>query len=153
MYFKYRTVIARCALRNVGTVVVVGAPVVKGLLSLMRVIREVIAAGVAASQGLAVINRAPRGPRARAEIAATLGELLALGGETSVPSPLHLSERPRVEAALRDGHRLTDPWLAPLAASVDRASVVLGKGVSVRVGPGGGRPRIKKNNNKNEEDS
>src|SRR3546814_4472182 len=64
------------------------------------------------------INRAPRGPRARAEIAATLGELLALGGETSVPSLLHLSERHRVEDALRDGHRLPDPWIAPLASSV-----------------------------------
>src|SRR3546814_20004513 len=78
------------------------------------------------------INRAPRGPRARAEIAATLGELLALGGETSVPSPLHLSERHRAEDALRDGHPLPDPWLAPLASSVlsllERAPLVQAAG-------------------------
>src|SRR3546814_9431847 len=102
MDIEDRNAMARSAARNADLVVVVGTPGVKGLHSLLRVIREVIAAGVPGSQVLPVINRAPRDPRARAEIAATLGELLALGGETSVPSPLHLSERHRVEDALRD---------------------------------------------------
>src|SRR3546814_17408533 len=110
MDIEDRNAMARSAARNADLVVVVGTPGVKGLHSLLRVIREVITAGVPASQVRPVINRAPRGPRARAEIAPTVGELLALGGATPVPSPLHLPDRHPLAEAQPAGTRPPTPW-------------------------------------------
>ena len=57
-------------------VVVVGLPGLKGLHSLLGTTRDLLDHGVPGVQLLPVINRAPKGPRARAELTAAYGELL-----------------------------------------------------------------------------
>lgn len=115
-----RNAMARTAVRMADLVIVIGHPGVKGTHSVLRVIRDTMGMGVPGDRLLPVINRAPRSARARADIATALGELLAANGEHGVPSPLHVSERRHLDDIIRDGSRLPDGWLAPLARSVMR---------------------------------
>lgn len=114
-----RNVLARTTMTAADLVVVVGLPGMKGLHSLLRTTRDVVAHGVPAARVLPVVNRAPKGPRARAEVTAAFGALLGPpSDEPGVPSPIFLGERRRLDDALRDGARLPDAWLAPLATTV-----------------------------------
>ncbi len=114
-----RNTIARTVVRAADLVVVVGVPGMKGLHSLLRATRDLLAHGVAGGHLLPVVNRAPKGPRARAELTAAFGELLdATGTGHGVPSPVHLPERRHLEEALRDRARLPDTWLSPIAGTV-----------------------------------
>jgi Mrp family chromosome partitioning ATPase len=114
-----RNTIARTVLRAADLVVVVGVPGMKGLHSLLRTTRDLLAHGVPGGQLLPVVNRAPKGPRARAELTAAFGELLdGTGTGHGVPSPVHLPERRHLEEALRDRARLPDAWLSPIAGTV-----------------------------------
>ena len=76
-----------------------------------------LAHGVPADRLLPVINRSPKGPRARAEVTAAFGTLLG-GDGSGVPSPLHVTERRHIEEVHRDGARFADGWLAPVVTSV-----------------------------------
>jgi hypothetical protein len=114
-----RNVMARTTLAAADLVVIVGAPGMKGMHSLLRVTRDVLHHGVAGEQVLPVLNGAPRSPRARAELTRAFGELLAASaGATGVPTPIHLAHRRGLEELIRDGARLPDPWLAPLCGPV-----------------------------------
>ena len=113
-----RNTMARTTIAAAGLVVVVGQPGVKGLHSLLRTTRDVLAHGVEGGRVLPVVNRSPRSPRARAELTATFGQLLGPGADLGVPSPVHLPERRTLDALLRDGARLPDAWLTPVAGSV-----------------------------------
>ncbi|MEQ1788582.1 MAG: hypothetical protein ABL966_16135, partial [Acidimicrobiales bacterium] len=114
-----RNGLARTTMTAADLVVVVGLPGMKGLHSLLRTTRDVVAHGVPSTHVLPIVTRAPRGPRARAEVTAAFGALLGSGGEVSgVPSPVYLGERRRLDDTLRDGTRLSDAWLAPLATTV-----------------------------------
>jgi hypothetical protein len=114
-----RNTMARTTILAADLVVVVGEPGMKGLHSLLRVTRDVLAHGVPPARVLPVVNRAPKGPRARAEVTAAFGALVASpGDEHDLPTPLHLGERRRLDDVLRDGARLPDGWVAPLAGSV-----------------------------------
>ena len=128
-----RHVMARTAARFADVVVVVGAPGMKGLHSLVRVVADLHAAGVPTDRVVPVVNRAPRSRRARAETAAAFA---ALTPSTAPASPLFLAERP-VDSALRDGVRLPAAFTAPLVGAcraVQRRTVVpVGP---VRVQPG-----------------
>jgi hypothetical protein len=114
-----RNTMARVATLAADVVVVVGLPGMKGLHTFLGCIRDLLGHGVPATQLLPVVNRAPKGPRVRAELTAAFAELL--GGqddEPGVPGPLFLGERRRLDDVLRDGARLPDAWLAPIAGSV-----------------------------------
>jgi hypothetical protein len=114
-----RNVMARTVVQAADLVLLVGAPGMKGLHSLLRVTRDVLDHGVAGDRVLPVINQAPRSPRARAELARAFGELLdASSGSTGVPTPVHLAVRRNLDQLLRDGARLPDPWLAPIGSPV-----------------------------------
>ena len=113
-----RNSMARSSIGSADLVVVVGCPGVKGIHSMLRVIRETVQLGVPGDRVLPVVNQAPRGPRARSEIAAALGALLEASGERRVPSPLHLPERRRLDEVIREGQRLPDAWLGPIARAV-----------------------------------
>jgi septum formation inhibitor-activating ATPase MinD len=117
-----RNVMARTAVQRADAVVVVGTAGVKGLHALVRVIGELLDAGVSATRIVPVLNLAPRNPKARAELAAALGQLTALpaGAAAALPSPVFLPQR-RVESALRDGAPLPAP-LGPLLAGAVRAT-------------------------------
>jgi Mrp family chromosome partitioning ATPase len=114
-----RNTMARATTLAADLVVVVGLSGMKGLHSLLGATRDLLAHGVPPAQLLPVVNRAPKGPRPRAELTAAYGELLGRpDGEPRVPSPLYLGERRRLDDVLRDGARLPDSWLAPIAGTV-----------------------------------
>ena len=105
MDVEERNAIARTTMSAADLVVVVGEPGLKGLHSHLRTTRAVLAHGVPAARLLPVINRSPKGPRARAEVTAAFGTLLG-GDGSGVPSPLHVPERRHVEEIHRDAHAL-----------------------------------------------
>lgn len=108
-----RHVMARTVLRSADVVLVVGAPGMKGLHSLVRVVGDLRAFGVAGERIVPVVNQAPRSRRARGELARALAEL---SGTTAVAAPLFLPERD-VDDALRDGVRLPGALVAPLVGA------------------------------------
>lgn len=113
-----RNAVARGAIRAADLVVVVGLPGMKGLHSLLRSTRDVIAHAGASERVLPVINRSPRGPRARAELTAAFGALVSPALGSTVPSPVHVGERRRLDDVLRDGTRLPDALVHRLASTV-----------------------------------
>lgn len=117
-----RNQMARTAALRADAVLVVGAAGAKGMHALVRVLGDVLDIGVDASRLVPVVNRAPRNPRARAEMTAALAQLTALPtpGRAALPPPVYLPPR-RVEQALRDGVALPAP-LGPLLAGAVRAT-------------------------------
>ena len=114
-----RNAMARATLTAADLVVVVGLPGMKGLHSLLRTTRDLLAHGVPGARLLPVINQAPKGPRARAELTRAFGSLLdGTGLGHGVPSPVHLAERRRLDEVLRDAARLPDGWATPVTSAV-----------------------------------
>ncbi|MCL2394545.1 MAG: hypothetical protein FWC87_07630, partial [Acidimicrobiaceae bacterium] len=109
-----RNALARTATVRADVVVVVGSAGLKGVHSLTLLIQALVASGVDPARVLPLVNRAPRGPRARAQIASTLASLL---GTTKVSNPVYLPER-NVEEAFRDGLRLPSGLVQPGTAAV-----------------------------------
>ena len=112
-----RNAMARATLSDADAVVVVGAPGMKGTHSLTRVIASLFAHAVEADRILPVINRAPRGLRARSEIADALTALLP---SRAVQPPLFIGEH-HIDIALRDMAPLPLALVAPLA---DRCAAI-----------------------------
>lgn len=136
-----RHVMSRTAILRADVVFAVGAPGLKGIHSLVRVLNELRTTGVAPGAVVPVVNRAPKGGRARSEITATLSALTVAGGSFFAP-PVFLPER-RVEEPLLDGVRLPGALAAPLAgafaAMLDHAgagAASSGAGQPQRVRPG-----------------
>jgi MinD-like ATPase involved in chromosome partitioning or flagellar assembly len=112
-----RNAMARTAVGAADVVVAVGAPGVKGVHALVRLLGDLTAAGVPAGRMLPVVNRAPRTPRARAELARALAEL-APAGALERCAPVFLPVR-KVEEALRDAVPLPAPLPALLAGGCE----------------------------------
>lgn len=133
-----RTVMARTALAHAAVVVAVGTPDMKGLHSLVRLLGDLADAGATAAQVLPVVNRAPRSPRSRAQIARALAEL---AGPSERAGPVFLPRR-RVDAALRDGVAIPEPLPAVVTGAYRAALARLGSSEPVptplpqRVAPG-----------------
>ena len=109
-----RNVMARTVFAAADLVFVVGVPGMKGLSSLVRVVNELVHFGVGAKRIVPVVNRAPRSPRARAELARALAGLVA----SPLAAPVFLPDR-RVDELLRDGGRLPPVLTGPLASAAD----------------------------------
>lgn len=118
-----RHVMSRTAARRADVVFAVGVPGMKGLHSLVRVLNELVVVGVDPARVVPLVNRAPKGGRARSEITATIAALTASRGSPFAP-PVFLPER-RVEESLLDGVRLSTTLSEPLrgafAAITDHA--------------------------------
>jgi len=132
-----RNVLARTALLRADAVLVVGAAGFKGLHSTANLVRSLVAVGVEAERVLVVINRAPRAPHGRAQLARTLQTLL---GPDTVAGVAHLPER-RLDDALRDGAPLPDQVVRPvggaLAALLERRADLAPPSVGPeRIAPG-----------------
>jgi hypothetical protein len=112
-----RNGMARCATGNADVVFAVGVPGLKGVHSLVRVIGDLMASGVEGSRIVAVVNRAPRGHRTRAEVARAIADLTP-ARRSGLSSPVFLPER-NVDALLRDGARLPSSLCGPLTAAFD----------------------------------
>jgi MinD-like ATPase involved in chromosome partitioning or flagellar assembly len=110
-----RHVMARTAHVHADVALVVGLPGMKGVHSLVRVVNDLLAFGVGSARIVPVVNRAPRSPRARAEMAKAVAGLC----RSPVAPPVFVPER-RVDELLRDGARLppvlTGPLLGAFAA-------------------------------------
>lgn len=81
-----RNHLARRAAVTADVVVAVGRPGLSGTAALGRLLEEVVAAGVAPSRLLPVIVRAPRSPRARADLARALAEVSRTAGDVAGPT-------------------------------------------------------------------
>ena len=111
-----RNTMARTTLGAADLVVIVGLPGMKGLHAHLRTVRDVLALGVPGDHVLPVVNRSPKGPRARAELTAAFGSLLDDGAD--VPSPVHVSDRKHIDDVHRDGSRFPDAWFSPVVSAV-----------------------------------
>jgi hypothetical protein len=126
-----RNALSRLTAAGADVVFAVGLPSMKGLYSLARVVGDLVAFGVPPERVVPVCNRAPRGPRARAELVRTLAELLAPVTGGAGTGPVFVPDR-RVESVLRDGTRLPASLSRPLAGAF--------AAVLARVGERGERP-------------
>lgn len=114
-----RNVMARSLVRRADVVVAVGAAGVKALHSLVRTVHDLRGHGVEAERILAVVNHAPRGPRARAELSGALADLTATGaGKEPAPGPIFLPQRRGIDDLHRDGARLPPSISGPLVGAV-----------------------------------
>jgi hypothetical protein len=111
-----RNVMARTVAAQADVVFAVGLPELKGVHALVRVLEELIGFGTDGARIVPVFNRAPRSARARAGLAAALGELTSPFSDGRLANPIHLPER-NVEADLHDGARLPSALGAPLAGA------------------------------------
>ena len=113
-----RNHLARAATANATLTVVVGSPGLKGVHSLARLVRELVATGVRDDRIVAVVNRSPRHPGARAESARALAALLEGSGiKLALAGPLHIPER-KVEDAIRDAAPLPTAIVEPITRAV-----------------------------------
>lgn len=119
-----RNALARTAVTAADVVFAVGAPGVKGVHSLARIMGDLLGAGVEGARIVPVVNRAPRSGRARAEIARALAELTPARRQ-GLAAPVFLPER-RIDDALRDGARLPAGLGAPLVAAFEEIATALG---------------------------
>jgi hypothetical protein len=128
--------LARAVLGRADLTLITGEAGTLGCAKLVRLVEEVLAAGVEPRRALLVLPRSPRVLRARAELARALADLLraAVGpAAADLPPPLGLPERP-VDAAVRDGAPLPSPLPEKLARAVDARLAELGAREPV-VGP------------------
>src|SRR5205085_8227430 len=94
-----RNLFARAISARADVVVVVGLPGPKGLHRLVRLVDALVEHHVDPGRILPVINRAPRNPRARAELTAAFAQLVRplVAGRTAVAGPIFLAERRRLD--------------------------------------------------------
>lgn len=133
--------LARAAALSSTVTLAVGAPGLKGVHSLARLVRELVRAGVDPDRLVPVVNRSPRHPRARAESSRALAALLDGAGLTlALAGPVHVPER-KLEEALRDGDPLPAAVVGPVARAVQLVSERLADSAPPamepeRIGPG-----------------
>jgi len=111
-----RNHLARATVLRSTVVTVVGGAGMKGVHSLAGVIRSLVHIGVPEERIVALVNRSPRNPRAKAEAARALTGLLQ-GAGMALSSPVHAPER-KVEDMIRDGSPLPAPIVEPVLRAV-----------------------------------
>lgn len=140
-----RNQLARTTLSQADLVMVVGLCGLSGLHSQIRVLGDLIEHGVVPDRMLAIVNRAPRNPRRRAEIGAALNRLMheTVPGTVLAANPIHVTERRRLDDVIADGGRippaLVDTVTGAVRSVLERLSErhELGPVASSRPSPGG----------------
>ncbi len=115
-----RNMLARRVHGEADAVVVIGRPGLTGLHAQVRVVRDLLDLGVDPVRIAPVVNRAPRNPRARAELSAALARLLGDGtpGGALGCSPVFVPERRRLDELVRDGEPPPAQVVGPLTGAV-----------------------------------
>jgi CO dehydrogenase nickel-insertion accessory protein CooC1 len=115
-----RNLLARHTLGAADLVLVVGLPGVVGVHAQLRVVRDLVELGVDAGRIVPVVNRAPRSPRARAEVGSALTALLAASAPdvALASSPVFVPERRHLAEAVRDNVAPPAPLVKPLVGAV-----------------------------------
>jgi hypothetical protein len=117
-----RNLMSRTAMAHADLAVVTGSTSVCGVHALARTVSDLLAYGVEGPRILPVVNRAPRNPRQRAEIARALSELVAgAEGASFVPSPVFVAERRRLDDCIRDAVPFPRAFVASVGAAVSGA--------------------------------
>jgi hypothetical protein len=112
-----RNLLARTAVTGADAVAVVGLPGVAGLHHLVALVADVVGLGVAPERVLPVVNRAPRNPRARADVARVVAELA--GDGSAVAGPVFLPEVRRLDDLQRDAAPVPASWARTASGAVD----------------------------------
>jgi hypothetical protein len=135
-----RNTLARTVLAAADLVLVVGSPGIGGLHAVVGVLRDLHEMDVDESRLVPLVNRAPRGPRARAEVTKALAGLLTARapGIGLACTPLFVPERKRMDDQLRD---VAGPPVT-LAASLAGAVLALLARVAPRPAPSGGEQPV-----------
>ena len=143
-----RNLMARTVASQADVVVVTALAGPQGVHRLARVLGDLRELGVPDTRLLPVVNRAPRSPRSRAEIARALADLVATRRDpdtvSALASPLFVGEHRRIDAAIRDGlgvpSALASSITAAVAGLTDRLALddasVAGAAEPVAVRPG-----------------
>jgi hypothetical protein len=129
-----RNLLARHTTRAADLVVVVAQPTVSGIGDLVHALAALDRLGVPATRTLTVLNRAPRHPRRRAELAAAVAELAR--ADPPHLGPAFLPDRRGLDAIHRRVDRLPGALTRPLAsvvqASLERAVATTPDGATAR---------------------
>ena len=116
-----RNRIARMAVRQGDLVLVVGRSNSWGMHHLVRTILSLTEIGVDPDRIVPTINKAPRSPRARAEVTSAISELLSvrLSSNDSVRPPIFVPLRKTLDATLDSGEPLPSALTSPLASTIE----------------------------------
>jgi hypothetical protein len=110
-----RNTFARVVARDADVVLVVGDDTIKGVHSLVRTIRGLLRVGTQPARLMPVINRSARGPRARADTARAVNDLVS---RAPIAPLLHVGPRRRLDDAMRDAAPLPTALCQPVGAAV-----------------------------------
>jgi hypothetical protein len=132
-----RNMLARTAATTADLVLVVGQAGLCGLHAHLRVLRDLVGLGVDPGKLVPIVNRAPRSPRARAEISQALAGLLeaSLPGVRLAANAVFVPERRRLDGAVRDGLAPPSAVVAPIAQAVRALVEVVPSGAGAGAGP------------------
>lgn len=143
-----RNVLARSAVRRADVVALVASPGLHGLHGFGRTLADLLGLGIEPRRVVPVVNRSPRRPRERAELARAVADLGAAVSGGAAPGPsVFLPWRARVDTAHHVGGPLPSPLPERLAGAVRGAlhrlpapSVRPGAVAPGSLGVAGGRP-------------
>jgi hypothetical protein len=122
MDVEERNLFARTVTTRADVVVAVGHPGVKGMHRLVRLVEALAEHHVEPARIVPVVNRAPRNPRARAELTTAFADLTrSTLGKTAFAGPVFVTDRKRLEEVVTDGARLPDAVVSPVAGAVSAA--------------------------------
>ena len=114
-----RNVLARTTVSLADVVVIVGTCGIKGTHSVLRVVRDCLAAGVDADRIVLVLNRCPKRGSVRADTGRAITELLqASHPGAPLLSPVFVPERAQLEAVLESGAPIPAAIVDPITAAV-----------------------------------
>ena len=115
-----RNLFARAVTAHADVVVVVGVPTPKGIHRTVRTVDALLEHGVPAARIVPVMNRAPRSPRARAELTSTYGALVQprVASTRAIAGPVFVPERRHLDDIIETGKRLPTALTAPVTAAV-----------------------------------
>jgi len=111
-----RNHVSRATMATADAIVVCGDASLKGVHSLVRAERTLLAAGVTSDRIVRVVNRSPRSPRQRAEIGRALADLGV--GEGSLLGVVHLPERRLLDVTHSVGQPLPSSLVQPVTRAV-----------------------------------
>lgn len=131
-----RNLLARATTAQAGAVLVCGLPGVKGVHSLVRSLAGLLEHGVPPARIVPVVNRAPRSPRARAEVTAAVATLAeSLPGGPLLPSPVFVPDLRRLDDLVLHAQPLPASMAAGLVPAVE---AILARKPTVDLVPAGG---------------
>ncbi|MFT7646498.1 MAG: hypothetical protein ACI8Y4_001233 [Candidatus Poriferisodalaceae bacterium] len=113
-----RNIAARHCVTHADVILAVGDASLVGVHSLVRLIDEMVQLGADARRIQPVINRGPRSGRAKAELTATIADLVSADVADVLASPIFLPERKRLDDLHRNASRLPNTLSAPLVGAI-----------------------------------